>query len=55
LEIERLLELLLSNQAFFEQNFAEPDGHPCTPNRTATIANLSKSERWGLTEIVSPF
>jgi hypothetical protein len=32
LELERLLELLLSNQAFFEQNFAEPDGHPRAPN-----------------------
>jgi len=47
LEIERLLELLLSNQAFFEQNFAEPDGHPCAPNKNATIAHLSKSRRWG--------
>jgi len=31
LEVECFLELILGDQALFDQYFAKPDGHPRTP------------------------
>ena len=43
LELQSLLELILSNQAFFNQYFAKTDGHPqYSLEGLAPIANLNK-------------